>query len=65
MEYLASSAKVISKSTGRNIVACAQCFSRIYDEHDEEEYYTKFYWKHTVIADYLDDELDFDLSEVF
>lgn len=64
-EYLASSAKVISKSTERNIVACAQCFSRIYDEHDDEEYYTKFYWKHPVIADYLDDELDFDLSEVF
>ena len=46
-------------------MACAQCFSQIYDEHDDVDYITKFYWKHPVITDYLDDELDFDLSEVY
>ncbi|RLJ75090.1 hypothetical protein BCL90_3437 [Pedobacter alluvionis] len=57
-KHAVSSSKVLDRSTNSNIVACAQPFYAITDPHTGEgDWVTKVYWKHPVVADYIDDIL--------
>lgn len=65
-DYSISNSKVLDKSTNSNIVACGQRYYDIIDPHTGEgDWITKFYWKHPVIENYLDDYLEVDLSRLF
>lgn len=56
-------AKVLSKSTSTNIVACGQSFYNVTNPKDGEgEWLTKIYWKHPVIENYLDDIISTDIA---
>ena len=62
-EELAQTAKFLSKTMGRNIVACAQRKYEIFDPRTGDgEYATRIYWKHPIIEDELEDVIDVDLS---
>ncbi|RKR84304.1 hypothetical protein BDD43_4536 [Mucilaginibacter gracilis] len=57
------SAKTLSKSTESNIVACAQSFYEISNPSTGDgDWVTKIYWKHPVIANYLDDVIYTDIA---
>jgi len=61
--YLCSTAQYLSKTTGRNIVACAQSKYEITDPRDGDgDYVTRIYWKHPIIADELGDIIDTDIA---
>lgn len=53
--YLVDTAKLLSKSTNRNIVACGQLVKKNNGQTDEEEVYTKLYWRHPVVTSHLDE----------
>lgn len=56
--YLSEAAKLLTKETDLNIVACGQTCKKIIDPRTcEEEEFTKIYWQHPAIEGYLDDEL--------
>lgn len=55
-------AKVLSKSTSSNIVACGQRDYLITNPRDGDgEWVTKIYWRHPVIENYLDDTIEADI----
>jgi hypothetical protein len=55
-DYLAESAKLLSKTTDLNIVACGQTNSEIVNPRTcETEEITRIYWKHPLIQDLLND----------
>lgn len=57
-KYLSEAAKLLTKDTELNIVACGQTCKQIIDPHTcEEEEYTKIYWQHPAIEGYLGEEL--------
>ena len=51
--YLVDAARLLSKTTGRNIVACGQLVKKYNSMTDEEDYYTQLYWRHPVVKNYL------------
>lgn len=51
--YLVDAAKLLSKTTNRNIVACGQLVKKYNGQTDEEEVFTKLYWRHPVITSHL------------
>lgn len=56
-------AKLLSKSTDSNIVACGQRYYQIIDPRDGDgEWVTKIYWKHPVITNYLNEIIDIDIA---
>lgn len=55
--YLVDAAKLLSKTTGRNIVACGQLAKKYNSMTDEEDYFTQLYWRHPVIKSYLDERI--------
>ena len=57
-KYLENSAKLLSKTTNLNIVACGQTCNEIIDPRTcETDEITKLFWKHPVIQDLLDDTI--------
>lgn len=55
-DYLANSARILSKSTDLNIVACGQMNHEIINPKTcESEEITRIHWKHPVIQDLLED----------
>lgn len=55
-EYLAESAKLLTKSTDLNIVACGQTNKEIIDPRTcEDEEVIRIYWKHPVIEEWMGD----------
>lgn len=53
--YLVDAAKLMSKTTGKNIVACGQLVKKYNSMNDDEDYFTQLYWRHPVIKSYLDE----------
>lgn len=53
--YLIDAAKLLSKTTGRNIVACGQLVGRFNSVTEEDDYFTQLYWRHPVVENYLDE----------
>ena len=53
--YLIDSTKLLSKTTGRNIVACGQLVGRFNSVTEEDDYFTQLYWRHPVVENYLDE----------
>ena len=62
-DYYVYSARILSKSTGLNIVACGSPHISYLDPRtcEDELYDTILLWRHPVIEDYLPDLLDIDL----
>lgn len=54
-QYLIDAANFLTKTTKRNIVACGQLVKKYNGHTDEEEVYTKLYWRHPVIKSHLDE----------
>lgn len=54
-QYLVDAANFLTKTTGLIIVACGQLVKKYNGQTDEEEVYTKLYWRHPVITSHLDD----------
>lgn len=55
-DYLSEAAKLLTKTTELNIVACGQTSREIIDPRTcEDEEVTRIYWKHPVIKDWIDD----------
>lgn len=58
-KYLSEAAKLLTKDTDLNIVACGQTCKKIIDPRTcGEEEYTKIYWQHPAIDGYMKDELE-------
>ncbi len=58
-DYLEDSAKLLSKTTELNIVACGQTNREIIDPRTcEDEEVTRIYWKHPVIEDWMGDIIE-------
>lgn len=56
-------AKVLSKSTNSNIVACGQSYYNVTNPKDGDgEWVTKIHWKHPVISNYLDNIICTDIA---
>ena len=54
--YLCEAAKLLTKTTDLNIVACGQTNREIIDPRTcEDEEVTRIYWKHPVVKDWIDD----------
>lgn len=53
--YLVDAAKVLTKTTGRNIVACGQAVRKMHPITEEDEIFTQLYWRHPVINNHLDE----------
>ncbi|TWI20358.1 hypothetical protein [Sphingobacterium siyangense] len=66
LKHAVFSSTSIEKSTSSRIMACAQPYFNIFNPHTGEgEWITKIYWKHPVVADYLGDYIETDLSDIF
>ena len=59
--YIVENAKLLSKESGHNIVACGQRCYRYIGKDGDGDYTTKIYWQHLVIAGYLPDDLGFEI----
>lgn len=58
-KYLEDSAKLLSKTTELNIVACGQTNREIIDPRTcEDEEITRIYWKHPVIEEWIGDIIE-------
>ena len=64
-DYLSSSARLLSKSTGRHIVACGCCHRQYLNPKDCDDEYinTQLVWIDPVVESYLPEFIDIDLSD--
>lgn len=65
IDYLSKAAQLLSKSTGKNIVACGCCHKYYIDPRNCEDEFTniKLLWIHPVVKNYLPEYIEVDVSD--